>query len=76
MSNKENPKKPQRRSHSMLRYGGMGFQMLTVILLAAWGGHWLDGHFQTMKPYWTIGCGFGGVILGIALAILDVKRLQ
>ena len=33
----------------------MAFQMLAIIGLSAWLGTWLDGHFHTKNPWFTIG---------------------
>lgn len=74
MSNDQDSKKSNGKHNPYLRYGGMVFQMLTVILLSAWGGSWLDGHFQTEKPFWTLGCAFAGVILSMVLIIKDINR--
>ena len=59
-----------------LRFGGMVFQMLSVILLAAWLGSWLDKKFNTPKPYWTLGCAFAGVILSMIMIIRDIKKVK
>jgi hypothetical protein len=34
---------------------GLGFQMAGVFVFGIFGGQWLDGHFSTEKPYFTIG---------------------
>ena len=74
MAKKKEPIRPDRKSNPFLRFGGMVFQMLTIILLAALGGHWLDGHYQTEKPYWTLGCAFTGVIVSMVIVIKDINR--
>jgi hypothetical protein len=74
MSNDRDSEKSNGNENSYLRYGGMVFQMLTVILLSAWGGNWLDGRYETEKPFWTLGCAFAGVILSMILIIKDINK--
>ena len=55
---------------SMLSLLGMGFYIAIAIVLGIWGGHWLDGKFNT-GPLWLI----IGLILGIAVAVLGVYNM-
>jgi ATP synthase protein I len=54
----------------MLSLLGVGFYIAIAIVLGAWGGHWLDGKFDT-GPLWLI----TGLILGIAVAVLGVYNM-
>jgi F0F1-type ATP synthase assembly protein I len=54
----------------MLSLLGMGFYIAIAIVLGIWGGHWLDGKFNT-GPLWLI----IGLILGIAVAVLGVYNM-
>lgn len=36
------------------RFVGAAFQMLVTILLGVWLGTYLDNHFLTQKPWFTI----------------------
>ena len=55
---------------SMLSLLGMGFYIAIAIVLGIWGGHWLDGKFNT-GPL----CLIIGLILGIAVAGLGVYNM-
>ena len=55
---------------SMLSLLGMGFYIAIAIVLGIWGGHWLDGKFNT-GPLWLI----IGLFLGIAVAVLGVFNM-
>jgi F0F1-type ATP synthase assembly protein I len=54
----------------MLSLMGMGFYIAIAIVLGIWGGHWLDGKFNT-NPLWLI----IGSILGVAVATLGVFNM-
>jgi ATP synthase protein I len=72
----ENEPKPSNKFGPFIKFGGMVFQMLAVILLAAWAGSWLDDKYQTPKPYWTLGLAFAGVILSMVMVIRDVRKTK
>ena len=55
---------------TMLSMMGMGFYIAIAIVLGIWGGHWLDGKFNT-NPLWLI----IGSILGVAVAALGVFNM-
>jgi F0F1-type ATP synthase assembly protein I len=59
---------PKNKNH--LKYSSLGFQMAITIGLAAWGGNYLDGKYQTEKPVYTIVL----ILLGIAIAMYQVIR--
>jgi ATP synthase protein I len=49
------PKKPESKpsSNSFLKYSGLGFQMIGIILLGTFGGIKLD-EYLSLKPLFTI----------------------
>lgn len=47
------------------RYSGIAIQMIAILLIGAYAGRWLDAHFATATPYFTIGV----TLLAIALAL-------
>lgn len=55
---------------TMLSLLGMGFYIAIAVVLGIWGGHWLDGKFNT-SPLWLI----IGSILGVAVAALGVFNM-
>ena len=55
---------------SFAKYSGIAFQMLATIGLSAWAGIWLDHHFHTKIPWWTIGL----LLFGVLVALYQVIR--
>jgi len=39
--------------------------MIAIIGLSTWAGVWLDGHFRTATPWYTIGLTLGGIFLAL-----------
>jgi ATP synthase protein I len=58
------------RLRSFAKYSGIAFQMLATIGLSAWAGTWLDGHFHSKNPWWTIGL----MLFGVLAALYQVIR--
>ncbi len=53
------------------RYSGMAFQMLFIILLGVFFGKKLDAHFQTEKPYFTMGLSLFAVFAALYISLKD-----
>ena len=68
------PSEPQPASSGRFRafakYSGIAFQMLAIIGLSTWLGTWLDGHFYSKNPWFTITL----MLLGLLLALYQVIR--
>ena len=47
------------------KYSGVAIQMIAILLLGVYAGKWLDGHFQSETPWFTLVFS----ILAIALAL-------
>lgn len=47
-------RKLPKKTKNLMKYTGLGFQMAGVFLFGIFGGQWLDSHFETDKPYYTI----------------------
>lgn len=58
------------RLRAVAKYSSIAFQMLATIGLSAWAGIWLDRHFQTKTPWWTIGL----MLFGVLVALWQVIR--
>jgi ATP synthase protein I len=58
------------RLRSFARYSGIGIQMLATIGLSTWAGYWLDGHFQTKTPWFTLSL----MLLGLFAALYNVIK--
>jgi len=48
-----------------MRYMGLAFQMIVIILIGAFLGKWLDGYFETTKPYFAAGVSLFAVFLSL-----------
>ena len=58
------------RFRTFAKYSGIAFQMLAIIGLSTWLGTWLDGHYQTSNPWFTISL----MLLGLLVALYQVIR--
>ena len=50
-----------RNSSALGKFSGIAVQMIAIIGLSTWAGVWLDGHFQTKTPWYTIGLTLTGI---------------
>ena len=57
-----------------LKYSGLGFQMIVIIIIAAYGGMWLDEHQGNKNPWWTIAFMLVAVISSIYMVIASVTK--
>ncbi len=67
----EPPKKPQ---VDYLRYSGLAFQLIVLILAGAWLGSYLDERMQNQHPYWTAGLSLLGVMAGMYQLYRDLTK--
>lgn len=65
------PKKPQ---VDYLRYSGLAFQLVVLILAGAWLGDWLDERLQTQQPYFTAALSLLGVLAGMYQLYRDLTK--
>ena len=72
---KENQKENVKKSaNAFVRYSGMAFQMIAVLLVAAYSGQWLDKHYQNEQPWFTLVLLLIGVTASMYLIIKTVTR--
>jgi len=57
--------------NSYVRYSGMGFQMIAIILLFYWAGSKLDERAGNEKPAYTAILTLLGVFAGLYLILKD-----
>lgn len=50
----ESPDDPKKRLGHYAKFSGLAFQMAVLIILAAYGGEWLDQKQGNETPGWTI----------------------
>ena len=70
----ENPKQDKPKTSglkSFVRYSGMGFQMLAIILIFYWAGSKLDARSANEKPVYTALLTLLGVFAGLYLVLKD-----
>ena len=70
----QNPKKRNRKNsglNSYVRYSGMGFQMVAIILLFYWAGSKLDERSGNEKPAYTAILTLLGVFAGLYIVLKD-----
>ncbi|NVO30839.1 AtpZ/AtpI family protein [Hymenobacter lapidiphilus] len=65
-----NPDNGSDRLRTVARYSGIGMQMAATIGLSTWAGYWLDKHYQTKTPWFTLGL----MLLGLFAALYNVIR--
>lgn len=65
------PKKPQ---VDYLRYSGLAFQLIALILAGAWLGDWLDERMQNQTPYCTAAFSLLGVLAGMYQLYRDLTK--
>ncbi|KAA5545671.1 AtpZ/AtpI family protein [Adhaeribacter rhizoryzae] len=72
----ESSKNPSRQDQlkPYLKYSGLGFQMIAVLVLAAWGGMALDDRMGNKNPWWTIGLMLLGVTASMYMIIKSVIK--
>tara|TARA_R110002167_G_scaffold206691_9_gene410767 strand:- start:3866 stop:4093 length:228 start_codon:yes stop_codon:yes gene_type:complete len=74
MKQQKPPKKNNLKNFAVL--SGIAFEMGAIIFLAAKGGIWLDGHYQTEKRYFTAIATLLGVAISIWVVLRQLKRIQ
>ena len=68
------PKENKRKEsglNSFVRYSGMGFQMIAIILIFYWAGSKLDERSGNEKPAYTAILTLLGVFAGLYLVLKD-----
>ncbi len=58
---------------ALAKYSGIAVQMFAIIGLSTWAGVWLDGHFQSKTPWYTVGLTLGGIFLALYQVIRSVS---
>ncbi len=56
------------------KYTGLAFQFLAAILLGFWVGKRLDDHYQTEKPWFTMGLMMFFLIATLVKVIRDITN--
>ncbi len=56
------------------KYSGIAVQMIVILLLGVFAGKWLDGHFATETPWFTIVGSLLAIVLALYLPLRDLMR--
>ncbi|MFN0048175.1 MAG: AtpZ/AtpI family protein [Cytophagales bacterium] len=59
--------------NNFIRFSALGLQMAGTVAIFGWAGHWLDGHFNSEKPFFTLGFLLFGTIISILSLIRQLK---
>lgn len=70
----DNKNKIRESSSAYLKYTGLAFQMLAVIMIFVFGGIKLDEYLHTSFPFFTLGLSIAGVILGTYVGVKDFVK--
>ena len=76
ITNKKSDKEHQAGLKNFAKYGGLGFQMIAIILIFYWAGSKLDERSASEKPIYTAILTVLGVFVGLYIALKDfiIKR--
>ena len=69
-SDKEDSKKKQ--FTGVLKYSGLAFQMIAIILLVLYGGMKLDEYLENEFPLFTFLGAISGVVLSLYVVLKDL----
>ena len=69
-SDKEDSKKKQ--FTGVLKYSGLAFQMITIILIVLYGGMKLDEYLENEFPLFTFLGAISGVVLSLYFVLKDL----
>jgi ATP synthase protein I len=65
--------KEKNQLNPFLKYSGIALQMLGILAVFGFLGHWLDGHFKTEKPLYTLFFMLGGTLISIYSLIRQLR---
>lgn len=57
-----------------MRYSGMAFQLLSLILIGVWLGDLLDTKVGNVRPIWTAVCSLLAVLIGLYQLLREALR--
>ena len=73
---KKELRKNKERLNSYVKYSGIAFQMIAIILIGVFGGMKLDKWLKTDKPVFTAILAVLAVFLSIYYSIKDLLRTK
>ena len=76
MENNQKKQKSSARRADLVRFSGMGVQMICVIGLSVWAGTELDKRSPEGQPWWTVGGSLIGVFAALYLTIREVQKIK
>jgi F0F1-type ATP synthase assembly protein I len=76
MENKLKKQKSSAQRAKLVRFSGMGVQMICVIVLFVWAGTELDKRSPEGTPWWTVGGSLFGVFAALYLIIKEAQKIN
>ena len=70
------PKRGQEGVKPYLKYSGLAFQMIGVMVIAAYTGIKLDDYFKTENPWFTIVLLLVAVVASMVLVIVSLNKKE
>ncbi len=67
------PDESSTNTSALAKYSGIAVQMAAIIGLSTWAGVWLDGHFHSQTPWYTISLTLGGIFAALYQVIRSVS---
>ena len=74
MASESDKQENQKQTKEYLKYSGLGFQMIAVLLLALWAGQALDEKMEMKNPIWTVVFLLVGLFGSLYLVIKGVTK--
>ncbi|GAA4310833.1 AtpZ/AtpI family protein [Nibribacter koreensis] len=67
-------KRQESQAKPYLKYSGLAFQMIGIMVLAALGGRKLDAYFGNDTPWWTLGLLLVAIAASMYLVIVSLTK--
>ena len=74
MSEQDDLRRARRGYENYLRYTGLGFTMIGIVLAFTFAGWWLDRQVQWATPVFTIGLSMLGVAGAMLYLFKETRR--
>ena len=75
-SKSNNKDKKRQQITGILKYSGLAFQMIVVILVVLYAGMKLDEYLEKEFPLFTVISAFLGVVLALYFALKDFIKMK
>ena len=69
---KDDKDKLRQGAKNYMKYSGMAIQMGIIILIGTYAGVWLDEHFQTGTPWFTVALALLSIFAALYVVLKDL----